>query len=71
MKNARAIVFIKVAFRKAPSHLNADAQHGFSDFYVLTLQKGFGISRKIQGNQGALVLSTAQFDAAVGQLDNF
>jgi len=38
---------------------------------VLTLQKGFGILGEIQSNQRTLVLSSAQLDTAVWQLDNF
>jgi hypothetical protein len=71
MENARAIVLIKIAFRETAGHLHADTQHGFSDFNVLTLQENFGICREIQRNQGPLVLSAAQFNAAVRQLDNF
>ena len=71
MKNARPIVFFKLAFGQPTRHLYTDAKHGFRHLYVLPLKKSLGIFRKIQRYQRPFVLSTAQLDAAVWQLDNF
>ena len=71
MKNARPIVFFKLAFSQPTRHLYTDAEHGFSHLNVLPLKKSLGIFRKIQRDQRPFVFSTAQLDAAVWQLDNF
>ena len=71
MKNARPVIFLELAFGQPPRHLHTDAKHGLGHLYVLTLKKGLGIFRKVQRYQRPFVLSTAQLDAAVWQLDNF
>ena len=71
MKNARPVVFFQLAFCQPTRHLHADAEHGLGHLYVLTLKKSLGIFRKIQRDLRPFVLSTAQLDAAVWQLDNF
>jgi len=71
MKNARPIVFFEVAFGQSTRHLHTNAEHGFGHLYVLTLKKCLGIFRKIQRYQSPFVLSSAQLDTAVWQLDNF
>ena len=65
MKNARPIVFFKLAFGQPTRHLYTDAQHGFGHLNVLPLKKSLGIFRKIQRDQRPFVFSTAQLDAAV------
>ena len=71
MKNARSIVFFELAFGQSTRHLYTNAEHGFCHLYVLPLKKRLGIFRKVQRYQRPFVLSTAQLDAAVWQLDNF
>jgi len=65
MKNSRPFFLIKFALNHTTCHLHANAQHRFSDFNVLTLQKRFGILGEIQRHQRTFVLSPAQFDSAV------
>jgi hypothetical protein len=71
MKNPLPLVFFKLAFDHATGHLNADTQHRLGNFNVLTLQERLGILGEIQSNQGTLILSPAQLNTAVWQLDNF
>ena len=71
MKNTRPIIFFELAFSQPTSHLHAYAKHGFRHLDVLPLKKRLGIFRKVQRYQRPFVLSTAQLDAAVWQLDNF
>ncbi|CAI2795844.1 Uncharacterized protein PFLU_1558 [Pseudomonas [fluorescens] SBW25] len=71
VKNAWPVFFLRLAFCKATCHLHTHAQHGFCHFHVLALQEHFGVLGKIQNNQRTFVLSPAQLDSAVGQLNNF
>jgi len=71
MQDARTVVSIDFTLYQLTGHLHAYAEHGFSHFYVLTLQESLGVLGEIQGYQGAFVLGTAQLDPAIRQLDNF
>ena len=71
MKNARPIVFFKLAFGQPTRHLHTHAEHGFGHLYVLTLKKSLGIFREVQRHQRPLVFSPTQLDTAVWQFDNF
>jgi hypothetical protein len=71
VKDPRTLISTEIALNQTPRHLHADAQHGFGNFHVLTLQERFGILGEIQSNQRTLVLGPAQLNSAVWQLDNF
>jgi len=71
VKNPRAFFLVEFTFNQAPCHLDTHAQHRLGDFDVLTLKERLGIFGETQSNQGTLVLSPAQLDAAIRKFDNF
>ncbi|SFX06463.1 hypothetical protein SAMN03159352_00458 [Pseudomonas sp. NFACC43] len=71
MKNPWSFFLAELTFNQAPCHLDTHAQHRLGDFDVLPLKERLGVFGETQGNQGTLVLSPAQLDAAVRKFDNF
>jgi len=71
MQDARAFFFLQLAFHHLARHLHAHAEHGLGDFNMLSLQESLGVFREVQGHERAFILGAAQFNSAVGQLDNF
>jgi hypothetical protein len=71
VKDARPFITLEIAFDQATGHLHTDAEHGLGHFHMLALQERLGILGEIQGYQRTFILSAAQLDPAVRQLDNF